>query len=192
VVDGLKARDLIWTAVAAIVVAVILRIWFIGVYTIPSHSMENTLLPGDHIVVSKVISWSGGLQRGDIIVFTLPDSLRGDNPDHPFIKRVIGLGGDTVYMSNQGITVNGKLLPDPPSCASRAPFKTGHETVVVPEGHLFVMGDNRQTSWDSRYWGFLPDDRIIGTPMFIYWSRGQSDNESEISTRWSRMLSFVK
>ena len=188
---SLSTKDLIWTIVAAIAFAIVLRLWFIGIYAIPSHSMENTLLPGDHIVVSKVIRWVGGLDRGDIVVFTLPDSLRGSTEDHPFIKRVIGLPGDTVYMSNQGITVNGVLLPDPPTSATKAPYTSGHETIIVPEGHLWVLGDNRATSWDSRYWGYLPEDHIVGTPLFIYWSRGRTEAEQDVHTRWDRVLKVV-
>jgi signal peptidase I len=189
--DRLRPRDLIWTVLAAIALAVVLRLWFVGVYTIPSHSMENTLLPGDHIVVSKLASWVWGIDRGDIIVFTLPDSLRGTNPDHPFIKRVIGLPGDTVYLTSRGITVNGMLQPDPPQSAAPAPFTSGHETVYVPDGHYFVLGDNRASSWDSRFWGMLPEDGIIGTPLFVYWSRS-TDTTGEVTTRWDRLLMFVR
>jgi len=181
----LSARDLAFTTIAAITLAVLLRVFVVGVFSIPSHSMEHTLQVGDHILVSKLAHAIGDLERGDVIVFTLPDSLRGDLPDEPFIKRVIGLPGDTVYLSRLGITINGDLLPDPPTCRHRSPLPEGHKTIVVPKDAYYVIGDNRDNSFDSRYWGPLPADHVMGTAIMIYWSRGDH------GVRWDRMFSFV-
>ena len=107
-------------------------------------------------------------------------------PDEPFIKRVIGLPGDTVYLSRLGITINGDLLPDPPTCRHRSPLPEGHKTIVVPTDAYYVIGDNRDNSFDSRYWGPLPADQVMGTAIMIYWSSGDR------GVRWDRMFSFVK
>ena len=168
--SALSTKDIFLTAGAAVALALLLRVFVIGVFAIPSHSMENTLAVGDHILVSKLATTLGSIERGDIVVFEIPDSLRGTSADQPYIKRVIGIGGDTVFLTRLGITVNGRLLPDPQSCASQSPVKSGHRTMIVPPHHYLVIGDNRANSWDSRFWGFLPEDNIIGTPLFIYWS----------------------
>jgi len=185
-------RDLLLTAIAAAIVALILRVFVIGAFVIPSHSMENTLLAGDHILVSKIATVFNDVERGDVVVFELPDSLRGDKPQEPLIKRVIGLPGDTVTLTRRGIRINKKRQPDPPESASRIPVARGRTTIIVPENNVFVMGDNRENSWDSRYWGCLPTDRIIGVPFMIYWSFGASQHDTVDGIRWSRMFSTVR
>ena len=184
-----SVRDLALTTTAAVVLAVLLRVFVVGVFSIPSHSMEHTLMVGDHLLVSKLGLTFRDLERGDVIVFTMPDSIRGDAPDEAYIKRVVGLPGDTVYLSRLGITVNGTLLPNPPTSASTSPLPEGHTTTIVPDNSVFVLGDNRSNSWDSRFWGALPMDHIVGTAMMIYWSRDASDTSSAI--RWERMFSMV-
>jgi signal peptidase I len=143
---------------------------------IPSSSMENTVLIGDHLIVSRFgydagvpfTSWQVSLwkspKRQQIIVFEAP--LPGGQD---FIKRVIGLPGDTVEVRGGVVYVNGKPLTepyrkDPPDASEyRGPWK-------VPAGDFFVMGDNRENSYDSRFWGFVPRKAIIGTPLVIYMS----------------------
>lgn len=183
-------RDIAITTVLAVVLAILLRVFVVGVFSIPSHSMENTLIVGDHLLVSKLTPVFRALERGDVIVFTLPDSLRGDVADEPFIKRIVGLPGDTIYLNPLGITVNGHMLPDPPTSANRSPLPDGHKTVIVPENAYYVMGDNRSNSWDSRYWGVLPADRVVGTAMVIYWSR--SSNAGGSTIHWERMFTMVR
>jgi signal peptidase I len=154
--------------------------------------MDNTLMAGDHIVVSKLKTVIGSVQRGDIVVFNLPDSLRGAAPNEPFIKRVIAVEGDSVQLTRLGITVNGRLFPDPPLSSARSPIDDGHIEYRVPQGHVFVMGDNRSNSWDSRYWGFLPVEEIIGAPMFVYWSNGTTASDTTNHIRWDRIFNSVQ
>ncbi len=189
---NIRLFDLVVTAVVALVAALLVRQFVIGTFTIPSHSMENTLLVGDNILVSKLHKWFGGIERGDVVVFSIPDSLRQHYPDEPFIKRVIGIAGDTIVLTSVGIAVNNRLIPAPPLSASSAPTKGGEQRFIVPQGHIFVMGDNRANSWDSRYWGPLPDACVIGRPLFIYWSRGTSATDTATHIRWNRILKVVE
>jgi signal peptidase I len=191
VVPSLSTKDLILTTLSAAAVAVLLRVFVVGLFSIPSHSMEHTLRAGDNIVVSKVSTWFDSHQRGDVIVFELPDSLRGTAPDEPFIKRIVGMPGDTVRISRRGVTVNRIPLPPPASSATTRAIRSGRKRIIVPSGHYFVMGDNRENSWDSRYWGTLSKDHIIGTALIIYWSYGPSDDNAEPHIRWDRMFHRV-
>ena len=169
--------------------------------------MENTLLIGDHILVSKfsygthipneipfldiklfddIVLFSKVPQRGDIIVFKFPKDERRD-----FIKRVIGLPGDFLEVRRQKIYINKKLFEDtharhtdPASNDSFVP-RDDFGPVLVPEGYVFVMGDNRENSQDSRYWGFLNVQKIRGKALMIYWSWNSIEN-------WVRFERFGK
>ena len=191
----LSWRDLISTALFAIVVALALRLWVVGVYTIPSHSMENTILEGDYIVVSKLAFRMRDVRRGDIIIFSLPDSLRGEERDDLFIKRLIGLPGDTILLTSDYVSVNGQRIPEPP--AARPPYNpllgigASDVEIVVPTNAYFVLGDNRSNSFDSRYWGCLPSDRIEGAPLFVYWSYGISSDNIVRHIRWDRLFNRI-
>jgi signal peptidase I len=189
---SVRLRDLAWTALTAIGLAVLMRVFVLGTFVIPSESMTNTLLPGDNILVSKLPALLGGIELGDVVVFTLPDSLRGNRPDEPFIKRVIGLPGDTVVLTPDGIAVNNHLLPHPPESAFASPTESGPKTFFVPADCYFLLGDNRANSWDSRYWGPLPKHNIVGKPLFIYWSRGSTQTDSTVHFRWDRFLRAVE
>lgn len=188
----LSLRDIISTALFAVVVALALRLFVIGVYTIPSHSMSDTILEGDNILVSKLAFAFRDVHRGDIIIFSLPDSLRGDEHDDLYIKRVVGLPGDTVLLTADNVLVNGIRQPEPPE--ARPPFNpllgigASNVTIVVPPSSYFVLGDNRSNSFDSRYWGCLPADRVEGAPLFIYWSFGSTNENIVRHPRWDRLL----
>lgn len=172
----------------ALVVAVLLAIAIRGVavqaFKIPSGSMLPTLLVGDHLLVSKFLygvrvpytDWRllrlRAPKRGDIVVFAYPVD---DSKD--FIKRVIGEPGDTVELRDKAVYVNGALIDDPWGVHDdRTVFPEGLERrdnfgpVRVPEGQFFVMGDNRDRSYDSRFWGFVEDARIRGKAFILYWS----------------------
>jgi signal peptidase I len=145
---------------------------------IPSGSMEPTVLIGDHLIVSR-IGYDAGIpftdyhvplwrepKRQQIIVFRAPLPQQG-NPD--FIKRLIGLPGDTLEIKQGVVYIDGKALAepyreDPPNPMENRP------AIHVPQGQYFMMGDNRENSYDSRYWGFVPRANIIGTPLIIYMS----------------------
>ncbi len=127
-------------------------------------SMEPTLMPGEFILVNKMAFKMGDIHRGDIIVFHYPQDPRQD-----YIKRVIGVAGDTVSVRNGKVYVNNQSLTEPYIAA--APSYTGSWT--VPDGQLFVLGDNRNQSSDSHSWGFVPDDNIVGKALVVYWPLDQ-------------------
>src|SRR5215469_2294587 len=195
----------------AIILALIIRTFFIQAYKIPSGSMEPTLLIGDHILVNKLIfglripdsifgvtPLSGiipyghyvfrlePVHRGDVVVFVFPP-----DPTKDFIKRVIGVGGDTVEVRGKSVYLNGRKMEDPH--AHYEPAEGNSEIAprdrygptVVPNGQVFVMGDNRDRSYDSRFWGFVDDNNVEGRALVIYWS-WDSDSGSFLPIRWTR------
>ena len=192
-----KIRELIEGIIAAVLIALLITTFVIKMYKIPSRSMVPTLLVGDQLVVNKFIY---GIklpyfrntiipitdpQRGDIIVFIYPKDRSID-----FIKRVIGIGGDTIEIKDKKIFINGKLFTDnagiytdkiiyPGSVQPRDNFGP----VTVPNGSLFVMGDNRDESMDSRFWGFVDFKDVQGKAFIIYWSW----NPEERNIRWQRL-----
>jgi signal peptidase I len=127
---------------------------------VESVSMRETLDPGDFVLVNKLSYKLGGLGRGDVVVFDPPF----ESPE-PYIKRVIGLPGDEIRISDGQVYVNGDLIQEPYTSGDSR--KAGSWT--VPADSLFVMGDNRNNSSDSRNWGMLPMDNIIGKAVFVYW-----------------------
>jgi len=191
-----------WEYVQAIIIALILalfiRTFIVQAFKIPSGSMEKTLLIGDHILVEKFAYgvrnpfthtlWipGGKIKRGDVIVFIFPL-----DPSKDFIKRVIGVGGDTVQIINKKVYVDGKLFHEPPGVihldpkilpASVSP-RDNFGPIKVPKGDLFVMGDNRDESYDSRFWGFVPVKNVLGRAFLIYWSW----NPITFDVRWNRI-----
>jgi len=156
---GRFTLDIIETLVLAIVL-------FLGINAVSARvrvdgfSMIPTLQDGEFVLVSKVNYSFGNVERGDIIVFHYPA-----DPKQELIKRVIGLPGDTVSVQNGTVSVNGQLLSEPYIAA--APAYSGAWT--VPDGQLFVLGDNRNDSSDSHAWGFLPFEKVVGKAVVIYW-----------------------
>jgi len=192
-----SAREIAEAVVIALVLAILIRTFVIQAFKIPSGSMEDTLLIGDHIIVSKfayglqvpkpaminlfgasvpffetrlVTSW-GHIERGDVIVFRFPVDR-----DKDFIKRVVGLPGDKVELRNKVIYVNDKKWEESFGVYKGGLYgestekNTDFGPYVVPEGSVFVMGDNRDRSYDSRYWGPVPLADIKGKAFIIYWS----------------------
>ena len=177
-------REYAEAAAIAVILALFIRTFVVQAFKIPSGSMESTLLVGDHILVNKFIY---GIKipfmhktlvpisepkRNDVIVFIYPVDKSKD-----FIKRVIGLPGDRIEMIDRKIYINEKLFDDPHGSYSdhieksvHSLWKTQFGPVVVPEGHLFVMGDNRDNSRDSRFWGFVPLKFVKGKALIVYWS----------------------
>jgi signal peptidase I len=192
-----KIREFIEGIIAAVLIALLITTFVIKMYKIPSRSMVPTLLVGDQLVVNKLIY---GIkipyfrntiipitdpQRGDIIVFIYPKDRSID-----FIKRVIGIGGDTIEIKDKKIFINGKVFTDntgiytdkiiyPGSVQPRDNFGP----VTVPKGSLFVLGDNRDESMDSRFWGFVDLKDVQGKAFIIYWSW----NPDERKIRWQRL-----
>ena len=198
--SNIRWRDLALTAVFAACIAIALRVFVLGVFLVPTHSMESTILHGDYIVMSKISYLVHDVRRGDVIIFSLPDSLRTGEvslaSDELYIKRVVGVPGDTLVFTHTSITVNDTLLPSPPN--ARPPFdpllkpKERTRTIIMPTNHYFVMGDNRSNSYDSRSWGFLPANHIEGAPLFIYWSYGDTPNNPADHIRWDRLFNMIK
>jgi signal peptidase I len=171
-------REYLEAAIIAVFLALFIRAFVIQAYKIPSGSMEPTLLVGDHILVNKFIY---GVKvpfinktiiplcepkRGDIIVFVYPLDTKKD-----YIKRVIGLPGEQIEIINKEIFINGTLFDAPFGVYGESPRKNNNfGPVIVPANGLFVMGDNRDHSYDSRYWGFVPLGLVKGKAIIIYWS----------------------
>jgi signal peptidase I len=177
----------------ALLIAVIFvnfaRIFVFQAFKIPTGSMEDNLKVGDHIIVNKFIYGPPGspfdrllplrdIRRGDIIVFRYPLQ-----PDTDFVKRVIGMPGDTVEIHNKKVSINGKEIAEPyvvhedaqiypPQPALPEPYRSRDQygPFHVPDGQYFAMGDNRDRSSDSRYWGTVPRTMIKGRAFMVYWS----------------------
>jgi signal peptidase I len=146
---------------------------------VPTASMEGTILVGDHLFMDKLLygpeipllHWRlpmlKTIRRGDIVVFRYPK-----DPSETFLKRVTAVGGDTLEIRDGVLFVNSQAIVEP-YAVHHAPIHNRQESwgpTVVPAGQLFVMGDNRDNSSDSRDWGFVPVTNVIGEPMFVYWS----------------------
>lgn len=191
------AREWGEAIVIAVVLAVFIRTFIVQAFKIPSGSMISTLLIGDHILVNKFIygvripvldTWVVGPrvpQREDIIVFKYPHDESRD-----FIKRVIGLPGDVVEIRNKQVYINGEPLEE--SYASyKDPATPGNPhspgasfgPITVPKDKLFVLGDNRDHSQDSRFWGFLDIHKVEGEAFVIYWSWDGDEGQP----RWNRI-----
>ena len=189
----------------AILLALVIRTLIVQAFTIPSGSMMDTLLVGDYILVNKFLYGPElpvtdyrlpGLRapaRGDIIVFKYPQDEKRD-----FIKRIVGTPGDTVQVRGDQVFVNGRALTEPYVRRTDTPlgdrgqpaycgYAYGCEPTVVPADSYFVMGDNRNNSQDSRYWGFVKRDKIKGKAFLIYWS-WDSDRHW---LRWWRLAHYI-
>ena len=219
-------RDTLESLLVTVILAIFGTTFVVQAFKIPTGSMETNLLIGDHLLVNKVIySPSGGawerailpkkpIQRGHVVVFKFPE-----DPARDFIKRVIGLPGETVEIRSKAVFINGKPLDEPYARFLEPPLRPGdpdygfHDNKdnwgpqVVPAGQLLVLGDNRDNSRDSRFWGFLPEDQVKGRALLVYWSyeasREEYRNTSAVDwirdtlaafgkTRWSRFFHMIR
>jgi signal peptidase I len=160
-----KAREWAVALVGAVVVAVVLRAFVVQVFYIPSESMESTLLVNDRVVADKVAYRFTSIDRGDVVVFERPEDVPGDT-DH-LIKRVIGLAGDTVEIREGTVRVNDDPVTEPYLGPGTDMLDFG--PVDVPDGQLFVMGDNRDESTDSRVFGAISEDLVAGRAVLLIW-----------------------
>ena len=184
--------------IVAILLALFIRAFVVQAYKIPSGSMLNTLYIGDYLLVTRFnygpkipftdreIFRVGDPQRGDIIVFKYPQ-----DPSLDYIKRVVGVPGDVIEMRDKQLYRNGEKVTegfirniDPHGISAPRDQLSPR---VVPQGHYFVMGDNRDDSQDSRYWGFVPRANIQGKAWIIYWSW-----EGMSNIRWSRIGTIIR
>lgn len=181
----------------AILLALFIRTFVVQAFKIPSGSMKDTLLVGDHILVNKFIygirvPFTGATivpiaepRRGDIVVFRYPEE-----PDKDFIKRVVGVPGDVIEGRNKQVWVNGQAEQvgyayhkDSRTLPAYAQPRDNFGPLTVPADSLFVMGDNRDESYDSRFWGFVSYQALKGKAFMIYWSWDSVD----FGVRWSRI-----
>ena len=172
----------------ALILALVIRAFLVQAFSIPSGSMQPTLLIGDYLLVNKfsygvrnpltnkVWISTGTPQRGDVVVFIFPQ-----DPSKDYIKRVVGLPGDRIQITNKKVMINGKLFKTPEAVYDdpliipppQGPTESARDNlgpVVVPANSYFVMGDNRDHSYDSRFWGFVPMDAFRGKAFIIYFS----------------------
>jgi len=233
----------IQSVAGTVIVAIFAVTFVVQAFTIPSESMEKTLLIGDYLLVDKFCYGDSTLwkilpyrkiRRGDIVVFHYPV-----NPSQHFVKRVVALPGDRLRLINKRVYINGVPLDESYVqyiAPDREPYRDDFprtdvpafevtarwwqemrklvedHQLIVPEGNYFVLGDNRDDSKDSRYWGFVPRENIIGRPLLIYWSASNMNNDLPVSptmgdrlyhlayavthvyqiTRWERTFRRVK
>ena len=201
------AREYFESICVAVILALFVRTFVVQAFKIPTGSMEKNLLIGDHLLVNKfgfapaatrlerMLLPIDPIRRGDIIVFKYPEE-----PDRDFIKRVIGLPGDTLELRKKRVYIDGRLLDEPyvqylmpPDDDGDLDFdvRVSYGPVTVPAGHYFMMGDNRDNSQDSRYWGFLPQEYVKGKALFVYFSFGEAPgglSSLVTSVRWNRIL----
>ena len=216
------AREYLESLVIAVILALFIRTFVVQAFKIPTGSMENNLLIGDHLLVNKFIfaPHRGGplerllpyrpIRRGDVFVFKFPE-----DPERDFVKRVVGLPGDVVSIRNKELFVNEARQSEPRVFHSDdhvraddpllpASYRTRDQLppTRVPEGAFFALGDNRDDSHDSRFWGPVPAENVKGRPILIYWSLPP---EGEVSggllrrlsaffgrARWQRTLRHVR
>ncbi len=197
-------KDYLKPILFALLLALVIRAFVVQAFKIPSGSMEPTLLVGDYLLVNKFIY---GIripytdthlfmfdkpQRGDVIVFIYPV-----DPSKDFIKRVIGAEGEKVQIIDSKIYINDQRIPDPwGHFKKRVPAWFLQEVenygpVIVPKDSLFVMGDNRDNSEDSRFWGFLPLDDVLGKAFIIYFSWDHLTEDLGDKVRWSRIGELI-
>lgn len=150
-------REVLQTLILAVVLYFLIDL-VVARVRVENISMLPTLQPGEFVLVNKMAYEMGDFERGDIVVFHY-------SPEEDYIKRVIGLPGDEVTVGNGQVVVNGQLLDEP--YISAPPQYTG--TWNVPDGSLFVLGDNRNQSSDSHRWGFIEEDSVIGKALVVYW-----------------------
>lgn len=221
-------REYLESVVVAVILALFIRTFIVQAFKIPTGSMETNLLIGDHLLVNKEIySPSLGhfedlilakkpIQRGDVIVFKFPEE-----PTRDFIKRVIGLPGEIVEIRDKTVFIDGKKLDEPYAHFLEPPLprddpeyglqgeaiRDNWGPQTVPPDRLFVMGDNRDNSRDSRFWGFLPRDQVKGRALLVYWSYEASKEEYQETgfvewlkdtasafgrTRWHRFFHLIR
>ncbi|MFH0810682.1 MAG: signal peptidase I [Pseudomonadota bacterium] len=194
-------REYAEAIIMAVLLALFIRTFIVQAFKIPSGSMRPTLLEGDHILVNKFLYGVKmpfvdttlipltNPKRGDVVVFAFPE-----DPSKDFIKRVVATEGETVEIHDKKVFINGKAVEDPHASFTDPRIMPAElyprdniKPRKVPKGHIFVMGDNRDGSYDSRFWGFVPLEAVRGKAFILYWSW----KDKEWSVRWDRLADFV-
>ena len=218
-------RDQLRTLAMALVLFLVVRAFLVEAFKIPSASMEGTLLAGDFLLVNKLVYGAEvpfvgtrtpsirAPRRGDVVVFQWPADLTKN-----FVKRVVGLPGDTLSMRDGRLALNGQDQPElyahhspitdrldtdfgwqtrylAAAIRNYRPSRDNWGPLVVPFGNYFVLGDNRENSLDSRYWGFVPDSLIRGQPLVVYYSfdsQGLAQGGWLSRVRWRRLGALIQ
>ena len=197
-----RLRENIEAILVAVLLALFIRTFVVQAFKIPSGSMKQTLQIGDHILVNKfiygiklpylqkIIIPAKQPKRGDIVVFKFPVE-----PEKDFIKRVVGVAGDVIEGRDKQLYVNGNpvsesyaVQTDPHIIPGGVQARDNFGPLTVPENKLFVMGDNRDQSYDSRFWGYVDLKAVSGKAFMIYWS-WDTDNGG---VRWRRIAQILK
>ncbi len=198
-------REYFESICVAVILALFVRTFVFQAFKIPTGSMEENLLVGDHLIVNKMLyaPTAAGLERKlapvrevkrqDVVVFKFPNE-----PERDFIKRVIALPGERIKIEDKKVYINGEPLDEPYAHFLEVPGTDEHvysdprgdnmNEIVVPEGHYFVMGDNRDNSHDSRFWGTLSGELLKGRALMIYWSYDAPDGrDAYFKEGWARV-----
>ncbi len=172
-------REWIESIVIAFALAMVIRVFIVQAFKIPSGSMKPTLIEGDRILVNKFLYGAKipftnlrlpgfkNPERGDVVVFIYPQ-----DPKRDFIKRLVAEGKEDVQIKDGKIFIDGRVLDDPKFAryyCNRSPYGESGKNTYVPTNKFYVLGDNSTSSKDSRYWGFVPHDNILGKAFLIYW-----------------------
>jgi signal peptidase I len=208
-----RSRDYLEAILVAVILALFVRTFLLQAYAVPTASMEDNILVGDHLVVNKFVYGPGRvafldpilprrpLKTGDVFVFKFPEDPRRD-----FVKRVIALPGDVVEIHDKVVSINGSSTAEPEvTHADASVFAAGRRDQFgpfrVPAGEVFALGDNRDRSNDSRFWGTVPLSHVKGRALLVYWSanpepEGRSFGRRIIDlltrTRWERTFRLVR
>jgi signal peptidase I len=208
-----RGRDVLEAILVAVVLALFVRTFLVQAYVVPTSSMEDNILVGDHLLVNKFLyaptRWPGlalvlpqrRVRAGDVFVFKFPEDPRRD-----FVKRAIGLPGDVVEIRDKVVYVNQVPLAEPlVTHADRELYASGRRDqfgpIRVPEGQIFALGDNRDSSNDSRFWGTVPAVNAKGRALFVYWSAAPEPSAGSLPrrvvdffarARWERTLRPVR
>jgi signal peptidase I len=226
-----RSREYLEALLVAVIFLRFANTFVVQTFYIPSSSMEDTLLVGDHLFVNRFMYGPAALspetllpfrpvRRGDIVIFRSPEK-----PTLDLVKRCIGLPGDEVQIIDKGLIINGqwvddssfaqhrdrRVYPDRPPVPLQMRRRDSYGPVIVPQGHYFCLGDNRDFSYDSRYWGTVPHHLLKGRAVFIYWSydrEGLRDYAQRAAslperlfrrvvgffayTRWRRFISLIR
>ena len=206
-------RDYLEATLASVVLALFVRTFLLQAYVVPSGSMENTLLVGDHLLVNKFVFAprrfdvlvpilpQRAMRRDDVVVFKFPPE-----PTRDFVKRAIAFAGEVVEIRDKAVSVNGTPLAEPEARhADTDTYAAGRRDqfgpMRVPEGHVFALGDNRDRSNDSRFWGTVPRANVKGRALAIYWSAPPEPPDRPLlarladffaRARWERTFRLVR
>lgn len=202
-------REYVEAIIIAIILALFIRTFIVQAFKIPSGSMLPTLKIGDHLLVSKFtygvkVPFTGTMlvplskpESGDVVVFRFPKDRSID-----YIKRVIGVPGDIITIKDKKLVINGEVVPDPHAHFTSTNIIGGKSSprdnfgpVTVPKNHIFVMGDNRDNSYDGRFWGFVDQRDILGKAFILYWSWDLEKDLFSVdrltSVRWNRIGNLI-